>query len=150
MMKQRWGHYRNLLRPTPGDPWGVEQHHWNTGAKENPQLSILIPTDVVQSVVHGLWTSITCRLPSFFVVTALAKTNYGLICHVMFRQAFECLIGQCWNSISPVFQVFFWGLHWLRESGVQVSGNSRVSNLFSSLSISAKYVIVSFRSVVNA
>ena len=24
-----------MLRPTPGDPWGVEQHHWNTGAKEN-------------------------------------------------------------------------------------------------------------------
>ena len=27
-----------MLRPTPGDPWGVEQHHWNTGAKENEQL----------------------------------------------------------------------------------------------------------------
>ena len=26
-------------RPTPGDPWGVEQHHWNTGAKENQQLN---------------------------------------------------------------------------------------------------------------
>ena len=35
MMKQRWGLDRNLLRPIPGDPWGVEQHHWNTGAKEN-------------------------------------------------------------------------------------------------------------------
>ena len=21
-----------MLRPTPGDPWGVEQHHWNTGS----------------------------------------------------------------------------------------------------------------------
>ena len=28
-----------MLRPTPGDPWGVEQHHWNTGAKENQQLN---------------------------------------------------------------------------------------------------------------
>ena len=28
-----------MLRSTPGDPWGVEQHHWNTGAKENQQLS---------------------------------------------------------------------------------------------------------------
>ena len=27
-----------MLRPTPGDPWGVEQHHWNTGAEENQQL----------------------------------------------------------------------------------------------------------------
>ena len=29
-----------MLRPTPGDPWGVEQHHWNTGAEENQQLNI--------------------------------------------------------------------------------------------------------------
>ena len=38
MMKQRSGLDRNVLRPTPGDPWGVEQHHWNTGAKEKQQL----------------------------------------------------------------------------------------------------------------
>lgn len=24
---------------TPGDPWGVKQHHWYTGAKENNQLN---------------------------------------------------------------------------------------------------------------
>ena len=23
-----------MLRPTPGDPWGVEQHHWNTKSDE--------------------------------------------------------------------------------------------------------------------
>ena len=28
-----------MLRPTPGDPWGVEQHHWKTGAEENQQLN---------------------------------------------------------------------------------------------------------------
>ena len=29
-----------MLRPTPGDPWGVEQQpYWNTGAKENQQLN---------------------------------------------------------------------------------------------------------------
>ena len=28
-----------MLRPTPGDPWGVEQHHWYTGAEENQQLN---------------------------------------------------------------------------------------------------------------
>ena len=39
MMKQRWGLDRNVLQPTPGDPRGVEQHHWNTGAKENQQLN---------------------------------------------------------------------------------------------------------------
>ena len=33
--KKRWGLDRNnVLRPTPGYPWGVEQHHWNTGAKK--------------------------------------------------------------------------------------------------------------------
>ena len=35
-MKQRLGLDRNnVLRLTPGDPWGVEQQHWNTGAKKN-------------------------------------------------------------------------------------------------------------------
>ena len=29
-----------MLRPTPGDPWGVEQHHWNTGAEENKPVLI--------------------------------------------------------------------------------------------------------------
>ena len=29
----------SLSLKTPGDPWGVEQHHWNTGAKENQQLN---------------------------------------------------------------------------------------------------------------
>ena len=27
-----------MLRPTPGDPSGVEEHHWDTGAEENQQL----------------------------------------------------------------------------------------------------------------
>ena len=40
MMKQRRGLDRNnVLRSTPGDPWGVEQHHRNTGAKQNQQLN---------------------------------------------------------------------------------------------------------------
>ena len=30
---------KQVLRPTPGDPWGVEQHHWNTGTNENQQLN---------------------------------------------------------------------------------------------------------------
>ena len=33
---QRWGLDRNnVLRPTPEDPRGVEQHHWNTEANKN-------------------------------------------------------------------------------------------------------------------
>ena len=40
MMKQRRGLDRNnVVLTIPGDPWGVEQHHWNTGAKENQQLN---------------------------------------------------------------------------------------------------------------
>ena len=40
MMKQRRGLDRdNVVRPTPGDPWGIEQHHWNTGAGENQKLN---------------------------------------------------------------------------------------------------------------
>ena len=40
MMKQRCKFDRNnVLRPTPGDHWGVEQHQWNSGAKENQQLN---------------------------------------------------------------------------------------------------------------
>ena len=36
MMKQTRGLDRNnVLRPTPGDLRGVEQHHWNAGANEN-------------------------------------------------------------------------------------------------------------------
>ena len=42
MMKQRWGLDRNVLRPTPGDPRGAEQHHWNTGAKENQQMKLIL------------------------------------------------------------------------------------------------------------
>ena len=38
-MKQRGGLDRNVLRPTPGDPRDAEQHHWNTGAKENQQMN---------------------------------------------------------------------------------------------------------------
>ena len=38
-MKQRRVLDRNVLRPTSGDPRGAEQHHWNTGAKENQQLN---------------------------------------------------------------------------------------------------------------
>ena len=45
MMKQRWGLNRNVLRPTPGDPLGVEQHHWNTGAEENQQLNPAGPSN---------------------------------------------------------------------------------------------------------
>ena len=45
-----------MLRPTPGDPLGVEQHHWNTGAKENQQLNpggkISLKSDFIHFFFH--------------------------------------------------------------------------------------------------
>ena len=37
------------MRPTPGDPWGAEQHHWNTGAKENKQLNPGVPSKKISN-----------------------------------------------------------------------------------------------------
>ena len=42
-----------MLRPTPGDPWGVEQHHWNTGAKENQQLNPGGPSNRQKKLLLG-------------------------------------------------------------------------------------------------
>ena len=39
MMKQKCELDSNVLRPTPGVPRSAEQHHWDTGAKENQQLN---------------------------------------------------------------------------------------------------------------
>ena len=36
---------QEVLQPIPGDPWGIEQHHWNTGAKENQQLNPCRPSN---------------------------------------------------------------------------------------------------------
>ena len=38
-----------MLRPTPGDTWGVKQHHWNTGAEENQQLN---PGGILYSIYY--------------------------------------------------------------------------------------------------
>ena len=47
MMKQRWGLDRNnVLQSTPGDPWSVEQHHWNTGEKKKKKKKKNIWTPV--------------------------------------------------------------------------------------------------------
>ena len=54
-----------MLRPTPGDPRGAEQHHWNTGANENQQLN----TVGQATVLH-----IKVRLP---VLLCAVKTVEG-------------------------------------------------------------------------
>ena len=43
-----------MLRPTPGDPWGVEQHHWNTGAEENQQLKTEFRLNRCKGGMRGL------------------------------------------------------------------------------------------------
>ena len=40
MMKQRWGLDRNVLRPTPGDPWGVDN---TTGTLEQKKTNSWTP-----------------------------------------------------------------------------------------------------------
>ena len=77
MMNQRWGLDRNVLRPTPGDPWGVEQHHRNTGAKENQQLNPGGPsnrqkTDPVMDFTQMLCL---CREPVYQLTTMAASTS---------------------------------------------------------------------------
>ena len=53
-----------MLRPTPGDPRGAEQHHWNTGAKENQQLN----------PVQDCWNYLSLtRLLEIFVVSCQLK-----------------------------------------------------------------------------
>ena len=46
-----------MLRPTSGDPRGAEQHHWNTGAKENQQLN---PGELMRS--HMLLIILFCQI----------------------------------------------------------------------------------------
>ena len=52
-----------MLRPTPGDPREAEQHHWNTGAKENQQLNPGGPSNrqKLHRLIYWDWT-IKCRL----------------------------------------------------------------------------------------
>ena len=55
MVKQRWGLDKNGLIPTPGDPCGVEQHHWNTGANGNQQLNpAKMSRKLSISILHNL------------------------------------------------------------------------------------------------
>ena len=71
-MKQRWGLDRNnVLWPTPGDLWGVEQHHWNTEAKENQQLN---PGEVAHKTkMQNVGTSISPSLHDVSVFQYLEK-----------------------------------------------------------------------------
>ena len=53
-MKQKWGlNINNVLRPTPGDPWGVEQHHWNSGAEENQQQKSSSPNQLKKQTLFN-------------------------------------------------------------------------------------------------
>ena len=58
-----------MLRPTPGDPWGVEQHHWNTGAEENQQLNPGGPRST--SAFHLCRDFQRCEVPLPYFYSAL-------------------------------------------------------------------------------
>ena len=59
MMKQRLGLDRNVLRPPPGDPWGVKQHHWNIGRAstnfQNQEVQDFQPSKF-ESEANETWT----------------------------------------------------------------------------------------------
>ena len=70
-----------MLRPTPGDPRGVEQHHWNTGAEENQQLNSLVePTHGVMAlfVLHKLIFQIRINQGSTGGFRLLQRFSVGL------------------------------------------------------------------------
>ena len=47
---------------TPGEPQGVKQYHWNTGAKENHQFFLLWIVLVVKSVLSFALYQLNDRL----------------------------------------------------------------------------------------
>ena len=73
MIKQRWGLDRNVLRPTPGDPRGAEQHHWNTGAKENQQLNPGGPSNRQKAVFTTILCLIHMKLYDLYFLLIYAK-----------------------------------------------------------------------------
>ena len=86
MMKQRWGLDRNVLRPTPGDPWGVEQHHWNTGAEENQQLNPGGPSNMLSS------------LCSPTIVSDINTSSSANISNIISVKS-----GNSWTALIPLF-----------------------------------------------
>ena len=63
MMKQRWGLNRNVLRPTPGDPWGVEQH---TGTLEQKKTNSWTPVgQATKYLSYGIWILVTDKPLTF-------------------------------------------------------------------------------------
>ena len=101
MMKQRWGLDRNVLRPTPGDPWGVEQHHWNIGAEENQQLNsnqseILRMSSVPANLkMIGSKTTEKCGRHHF----PHYKSMGAFCCHG--NQSFDPICPKTFCSLSP-------------------------------------------------
>ena len=101
MMKQRWGLDRNVLRTIPGDPWSVEQHHWNTGAKENQQ-SIYVLT---QYSITGCSKTMLLLLFLFIIIVVFVRCMYRdvaylIICHEQNQLNRVC----CFQTLHALFQ----------------------------------------------
>ena len=85
-----------MLRPTPGDPWGVEQHHWNTGAEENQQLNPGGPSNRQNF--------------KFYLGKLNKKKKFPIWCNVNFVSVFAALNNikkQRKFSITPYGEIFY-------------------------------------------
>ena len=86
-----------MLRLTPGDPWDVEQHHWNTGAKENQQLNPGGPTIKYHMACHH----ITIQNSTVTRTTALERSVENST--VGIKHVLKCTNSSLW--VPMLFQV---------------------------------------------
>ena len=100
-----------MLRPTPGDPWGVEQHHWNTGAKRKPTIeprwakqqtnNLRSQPTKINSFMSGSPLSLTPDPPAYYYKPSLfAWVNFKRcqsIQNIVLTQKFEFNRHNCPN-----------------------------------------------------
>ena len=69
-----------MLRPTPGDPLGVEQHHWNTGAEENQQLKLetlyLISINKFIEIKYSVSNGLVIFITNYWWISILEISRY--------------------------------------------------------------------------
>ena len=111
-MKQRWGLYRNVLRPTPWDPWGVKQHHWHLPVIKSIREGIICLFSLSKYLFSAaiLIKRFQCPLAQRSVSSSLAPgPDIKLFILVGLGRSFFCLLlgppgfNFCFSS-APVFQ----------------------------------------------
>ena len=100
-----------MLRPTPGDPWGVEQHHWNTGAKENQQLNPGGPSNRQKSSGHAInrkirWTIChKCKNKKAYICHKQKKTTTTILTHHLLSITEYPYFSSIWVKIDQLKQL---------------------------------------------